>query len=100
MIKEKAESQNNEEEKQLFNRPYTCIFSIANGTSSACIVNAPDGADRALEAAKQALPEAVAIHAMIPGVHDGHTYTYQSKSKKQYVSKQGGPWPENLPPGF
>ena len=84
----------------MFNRPYTCIFSIADGTSSACVINAPDGAGRALEAAKKALPDATAIHAMIPGVHDGHTYTYRGKTKKNHEVKQSGPWPENLPPGF
>ena len=85
----------------MFKRPYTCIFSISDGSSSACIVDAPDGQDQALEAAKEALPDAVAIHAMIPGVHDGHTYTYNdSRPKKGYESAQGGPWPDNLPPGF
>ena len=84
----------------LFNRPYTCIFSIADGSSSACIVDAPDGAERALEAAKKALPDATAIHAMIPGTHAGHTYTYSDNSRKSYESRQSGPWPDNLPPGF
>lgn len=85
----------------MFNRPYTCIFSISDGSSSACIINAPDGSELAFEAAKKALPDAIAIHAMIPGVHAGHTYTYKDKPrKKQYESAQAGPWPDNLPPGF
>ena len=83
----------------MFSRPYTCIFSISDGSSSACIVNAPDGEDGALEAAKAALPDASVIHAMIPGIHDGHTYTY-NKPVKNYDADPGGPWPENLPPGF
>ena len=66
----------------MFRRPYTCIFSISDGSSSACIVDAPDGADKALEAAKEALPDASVIHAMIPGIHDGHTYTYKKNIDK------------------
>ena len=85
----------------MFNRPYTCIFSIADGSSSACIINAPDGPDRAFEAAKKALPDATAIHAMIPGMHVGHTYTYKTVTKSSYTKADtSGPWPENLPPGF
>lgn len=86
----------------MFKRPYTCIFSISDGSSSACIVDAPDGQDQALKAAMEALPDAVAIHAMIPGVHDGHTYTYSDgKPRKEYAeASQSGPWPDNLPPGF
>ena len=84
----------------MFKRPYTCIFSISDGSSSACIVDAPDGADKALEAAKEALPDASVIHAMIPGIHDGHTYTYKDEPAKNHSHSPGGPWPENLPPGF
>ena len=83
----------------MFKRPYTCIFSTKDG-SSACTIDAPDGADRALEAARESLPDAIEIHAMIPGVHADHTYTYPRKTKKEYVSNQSGPWPDNLPPGF
>ena len=99
MIKAPAENQSSKEEKKMFKRPYTCIFSITGAGSSACIVEAPDSPEEALREAKKALPEASTIHAMIPGMHAGHTYTYNDTVKPVNPSQES-PWPDNLPPGF
>ena len=88
-----------EKEKKMFKRPYTCIFSVTGGETSACIISAPDSSEEALAAAKNALPGASVIHAMIPGVHAGHTFTYSEKSRTVSYENES-PWPDNLPPGF
>ena len=83
----------------MFKRPYSCIFCVTGGETSACSISAPDSSEGALAAAKKALPGASVIHAMIPGVHAGHTFTYSEKTRT-VSHKKGSPWPDNLPPGF
>jgi hypothetical protein len=63
----------------MFRRPFTCIFKSSTGTS-ACIIDAPSGAENARAAAEEKLPGAEII-AMIPGMHAGHTYTYSDDSQ-------------------
>jgi len=82
----------------MFKRPFTCVFKGSGGVA-ACIIEAPDGAERAHEVAQEKLPRAEII-AMIPGIHAAHMYTYNEPRKATTLSEPGGPWPDNLPPGF
>jgi len=84
----------------MFNRPYTAICQNSNGFTSAISIDAPDGHDKARAAVKDKYPD-LQVVAMIPGVHSGHAYVYDSPAVVPYPkSDSGGPWPENLPPGF
>lgn len=81
----------------MFRRPFTAICQ-KYGQTKAIAVDVPDGKDKALESAKEQLPDENII-ALIPGQHAPNVYTYDAKPVKK-ESSQGGPWPENLPPGF
>ncbi len=84
----------------MFKRPFTAICQ-KYGETKAIAVDVPDGKDKALESAKEQLPDENII-ALIPGQHAPNVYTYDTESQKSVkkVSNQSGPWPENLPPGF
>ena len=85
----------------MFKRPFTAICQ-KYGETKAIAVDVPDGKDKALESAKEQLPDENII-ALIPGQHARNIYTYNAEgmanSKKPYP-ELGDVWPTNLPPGF
>ncbi len=80
----------------MFKRPFTAICQ-KYGQTKAIAVDVPDGKDTAIAAAKEQLPDENII-ALIPGQHAPNVYTYDAEPPKP--ASPGGPWPENLPPGF
>ena len=82
----------------MFKRPFTAICQ-KYGRTKAIAVDVPDGRDKALEVAKEQLPDENII-ALIPGLHARNTYTYDACPPKEKAVDPGGPWPTNLPPGF
>ena len=80
----------------MFKRPFTAICQ-KYGRTKAIAVDVPDGRDKAIEAAKEQLPDEIII-ALIPGQHAPNVYTYNAEPSPPV--SPGGPWPENLPPGF
>jgi len=88
----------------MFKRPFTAICRDYDGTTTAMAVDVPDGRQPAYDAAQEKFPN-LQIVAMIPGAHAGHTHVYDSEPPTGGASRVefgdcGGPWPENLPPGF
>ena len=83
----------------MYKRPFTAICQ-KYGQTKAITVDIPDGKDKALEAAREQLPDQDII-ALIPGKHAPNTYTYNAGEDKPYVAvDSGGPWPDNCTPGF
>ena len=84
----------------MYKRPFTAICQ-KYGQTKAMSVDVPDGKENALESAKEQLPDQNIV-ALIPGQHARNVYTYDaySSKEKEPASDPGGPWPENLPPGF
>ena len=83
----------------MFTRPFTAICQ-KSGETKALQISIPDGKEKALEAAKELLPDQNII-ALIPGQHAPNVYTYDAQSSKDNVSVDtGGPWPDNCVPGF
>ena len=83
----------------MYKRPFTAIC-LRYGKTTAITVDVPDGKDQALEAAKKALP-GQDIVALIPGLHTPNVYTYNSYPPPVDLAvDSGGPWPDNITPGF
>ena len=82
----------------MYKRPFTAICQ-KYGQTKAVPVDVPDGKDSALASAKEQLPDQNII-ALIPGQHARNVYTYDAYSDRDSSNDPGGPWPENLPPGF
>ena len=82
----------------MYKRPFTAICQ-KYGQTKAVPVDLPDGKDNALESAKEQLPDQNII-ALIPGQHARNIYTYDAYPDRDNTTDPGGPWPENLPPGF
>ena len=82
----------------MYKRPFTAICQ-KSGRTKAIAIDVPDGKDKALACAKEQLPDENII-ALIPGQHARNVYTYDASPKTEHAVDPGGPWPENLPPGF
>ena len=82
----------------MYKRPFTAICQ-KYGQTKAVPVDLPDGKDKALESAKEQLPDQKII-ALIPGQHARNVYTYDAYPDRDNTNDPGGPWPTNLPPGF
>lgn len=84
----------------MYKRPFTAICQ-KYGETKAVSVDVPDGKENALASAKEQLPDQNIV-ALIPGQHARNVYTYDHPSNNvvRPDTNPGGPWPENLPPGF
>lgn len=90
----------------MFKRPFTAIYQTVSGITEAKVIDVPCGKEAAAAYANDILP-GVHVVAMIPGVHADNTYTYDAPGSFINMPRPtkpaidpGGPWPENLPPGF
>jgi hypothetical protein len=84
----------------MYKRPFTAICQ-KSGRTKAISIDVPDGKDKALEAAKEQLPDENII-ALIPGQHARNVYTYNAEgmATKKPAAELADVWPTNLPPGF